>query len=56
MSDTPETDQDIFSCEVSDEALEAAAPAWGRPLYTLTEPVWTLKPCGPGGPACPNPS
>jgi hypothetical protein len=52
--DVSETEMDIFNCDISDAALEAAAPSDGYPRYTLTEPVWTLKPCGPGSNACPS--
>jgi hypothetical protein len=47
----------ILTSDISDEALEAAAAALNGMDYTLTAPVWTLKPCGVGGPPpCPNPS
>ena len=37
-----QTDEDILSYTVSDEALEAAAGAWGA-LAHLIQPVWNLS-------------
>jgi hypothetical protein len=53
--DIGENDLDVFSSDVSDEALEAAAPSDGQLRITLTDYVWTYKPCGPGAPPpCPS--
>lgn len=56
IPDPDQTDEEIVAYEVSDEALEVIGSNKSHPLDTLTEPVWTRVPCGPGAPTCPNPT